>query len=195
VNNMTDLLALITIIFWSVIPLFWIPIHGAIKIFKKLGLFTYVIPLITWLPLAYLIYKNRAFLLQFTIDFPTVLNITGIPLLALGTLLHIWAGWILGLWGLTGLPEISHRVKGKLVTEGPFSFVRHPVYLAHTLLFSGVFLMTEVIATGITTVLDFLLVHLLIIPMEERELLSRFGEEYKRYRDKVPRFFPRISSL
>ncbi len=181
-----------TIIFWPVIPLFWIPVHGLSRVFKKLGLFTYIIAIITWLPLVYIIFINRDFLLQFKVDLPIIININGIPLLAMGTLLHTWTGKLLGPWGLIGLPEISHRVRGNLVTEGPFSVVRHPTYFAHTLMFSGVFFMTEVITVAIIAFLDLLLIHFLIIPLEEKELLGRFGEEYQIYKGRVPRFFPRI---
>jgi protein-S-isoprenylcysteine O-methyltransferase Ste14 len=30
-----------------------------------------------------------------------------------------------------------------------------------------------------------------VVLLEERELRERFGEEYERYCDKVPRFFPK----
>jgi protein-S-isoprenylcysteine O-methyltransferase Ste14 len=189
---MPDFLALITIIFWPVIPLFWIPVHGFSRILKRLGLITYLLPLVTWLPLAYLIYSMKNFLLQFKIELPFILNISGIPLLVLGILLHIWTGKLLGLWGLIGLPEMYTRVKGKLVTEGPFSVVRHPTYFAHTLIFSGVFLITGVASVGIITIIDIFLIHMFIIPLEEKELLNRFSEEYRLYREGVSRFFPRI---
>jgi protein-S-isoprenylcysteine O-methyltransferase Ste14 len=175
-----------------VIPLFWIPVHGLSKIFKKLGLFTYIMPLATWLPFVYIIYQNRIFLLQFKIDLLVTLNIIGILLFVIGTLLHIWTGLLLGLWGLVGLPEISTLIKSRLVKEGPFSVVRHPTYLAHTLMFSGIFLMTEVLMVFILTLLDFILINLLIIPLEERELSIRFSEEYRLYKKKMPRFFPRL---
>ena len=187
---MSDFVALITIIIWPVVPLFWIPVHGLSKIFKKLGLLTYIMPLTTWLPLAYFIYSQRDFLLQFKTGFPMTINIIGIVLLITGTLLHIWTGKLLGFWGLLGLPEISAKVRSGLVTEGAFSVVRHPTYLAHTLMFIGIFLMTEVIAVGIVTLVDFVLVNVIIIPLEDRELLDRFGEEYKDYKKKVPGFFP-----
>ena len=153
---------------------------------------TYMVPLITWLPLVYLIYKNRVFLLQFRIDLSITLNIIGVIFLGIGTILHIWTGLLLGLWELIGLPEISTKIKGRLVAEGPFSMVRHPTYLAHTLMFSGIFLITEVVSVGIITLLDFILINSLIIPLEEKELSSRFGEDYKQYKKKVPRFFPSI---
>ena len=187
---MSDFVALITIIIWPVVPLFWIPVHGLSKIFKKLGLLTYIMPLTTWLPLAYFIYSQRDFLLQFKTGFPMTINIIGIVLSITGTLLHIWTGKLLGFWGLLGLPEISAKVRSGLVTEGAFSVIRHPTYLAHTLMFIGIFLMTEVIAVGIVTLVDFVLVNVIIIPLEDRELLDRFGEEYKDYKKKVPGFFP-----
>src|SRR3972149_9038054 len=189
---MIDLLALITIILWPVIPLFWIPVHGLSRIFKRLGLLTYAIPLISWLPFAYFIYSIRNFILPFKIELPFLLNISGIPLLILGTLLHVWTGKLLGLWGLIGLPEVSKRIEGNLVTKGPFSVVRHPTYLAHTLIFSGVFLITGAVTVGIITFIDFLLVYALIIPLEEKELLNRFGKDYNLYKEQVPKLFPRF---
>lgn len=190
---MTDLLALITIILWPIIPLFWIPVHYASKIFKIFGLFTYLMSFIIWLPLAYFIYKNRYIFLQFKIDITVWLNILGIIFLAIGMLLHLWTARILGLLGIIGVPEISDKIKGRLVTEGPFSVVRHPTYLAHTIMFSGIFLITGVIPIVIITILDFLVINILVIPLEEKELLNRFKEEYEFYKEKVPsRFFPWI---
>ena len=188
---MHDLLAIITLMFWPVIPLFWIPVHFATAFFRKLGLLTYIFPPITWMPLAYFIYTNRSFLLQTRIDIPGAMHIAGFILLISGILLHLWTARLLGIWGIIGVPEISSRVSEELVARGPFSIVRHPTYFAHTILFSGVFLVTGIASAGILTLLDFLIVNLIIIPLEERELSERFGEEYQEYKRKVPsRFFP-----
>ena len=192
---MSDLIALTTIILWPVVPLFWIPLHAFTKPFRKLGIVTYGMPLVMWLPLAYVIYLNRAFLLSFKIVLPGLLNILGILLLAFGMLLHIWTGQLMGLWGLVGLPEVSERKKGNLVTAGPFSVVRHPTYLAHTMIFLGVFLATGTLTVGLITALDFLLVAAVIIPLEEKELFQRFGEEYNVYKKSVPRLFPSTKKL
>lgn len=190
---MTDLIALITVMVWPVIPLFWIPVHFATNTFRKLGLLTYVMPYLTWIPLAYFSYKHRAFLLQSKVNLPHIFNIIGIPLLICGTALHIWTARLLGLWSIIGVPEISASVKKKLVMEGPFSVVRHPTYLAHTLMFLGVFLVTESAVVGIITMLDFVVVNAVIIPLEEKELLKRFGDDYATYMKNVAaRFFPGI---
>ena len=178
---------------WPVVPLFWIPVHGFPQFFKDLGLMTYLMPVITWIPLAYFIYINSEFLLQFKIIFPVPVLISGALLLLAGTMLHVWTGMLLGLWGLIGLPEVSSKVKGSLITSGPFSIVRHPTYLAHTIMFLGVFLKSGIIAVAAITFLDLVLINFVIIPLEDRELESRFGDEYKQYMERVAGFFPRIS--
>ena len=190
---MNDILAIATLMFWPIIPLFWIPVHMATGLFRRLGLFAYLLPSVTWVPVAFLIYANRAFLLQSRIDLPLMLYISGFPLLAIGTLLHLWTAILLGGLGIIGVPEIFSKVKSDLVKKGPFSVVRHPTYLAHTLIFTGVFLITEASAVGVVAVVDFIVVNTIIIPFEERELLGRFATEYESYKKQVPaRFFPHV---
>ncbi|MEW6600680.1 MAG: isoprenylcysteine carboxylmethyltransferase family protein [Nitrospirota bacterium] len=181
-------LALITLMAWPVIPVFWIPVHVFPDVFRRLGLFSYAVPLIIWLPAAYVIYTHRDFFLHFRTDFPFAVRAAGLVLLITGTGIHIWTGKLLSLWGLIGLPEVWTRAEGRLVTSGAFSLVRHPTYLAHTLMFSGIFLFTGVISVAVLTAVDLLAVILVIIPFEEKELLSRFGEEYRTYVRSVPKF-------
>jgi protein-S-isoprenylcysteine O-methyltransferase Ste14 len=190
-----DILAFAMILFWMVIPLFWIPVHFATAFFRRLGLFSYVIAFVMWLPLAFIFYRFREPLLAMKIDMPAALTFAGATLFVFGTLLHLWTAQLLSLKGILGVPEVTSAEKGRLVTTGAFSVVRHPTYLAHTLMFLGAFLMTGVVAVGIVTVLDFVAVNLAIIPLEEHELLQRFGTAYEQYGKKVPRFFPRIRSL
>lgn len=190
--NLSDWLAIVTIILWPAIPLFWIPVHCLTKVFRKFGLLTYILPLVTWLPLACLIYLNRLFLLQFKVALPLAVNVVGIILFVSGTLLQIWTGKLLRFLGLIGLPEISNRMQGRLVINGAFSVVRHPTYLSHTMMFLGVFFMTGTTAVGVVTLLDFIVINIFVIPLEEKELEKRFGKEYLEYREKTPRYFPKI---
>jgi protein-S-isoprenylcysteine O-methyltransferase Ste14 len=189
---LADLIALLTIIIWPIIPLFWIPVHGFSRFFKKIGRFTYVMPAVLWPPLAYFIYLNRTFFLHYRIDPGPLVRVTGFVILTGGVMLQIWTARLLTLLGIMGLPEVSRRAEGGLVTEGAFSFVRHPTYLSHTLMFGGVFLLSGVITVGIVTLLDLVVVNMVIIPLEEKELLVRFGEEYARYKKSVPGYFPRM---
>lgn len=187
---MIDRIALLTIIVWPIIPLFWMLVHGFSGFFKRIGRLTYVMPALIWPPLAYYIYLNRAFLLQYRIDFHHLIRIAGIVIMTVGALLQIWTGRLLSLFGLMGLPEVSQKAEGRLVTGGAFSFVRHPTYLAHTLMFGGAFLLSGVIAVGVVALLDFLVMNAVIIPLEEKELLLRFGEEYVQYKERVPGYLP-----
>lgn len=186
-----DILAFLTILVWPVIPLFWIPVHGLSRFFKRIGLLTYLMPPLTWMPIAYIVFKYREELIGFRYELPFVINLAGLILIIIGTFLHFWTGKLLGLWGLMGIPEVSKRLEGRLITEGPFRIVRHPTYLAHTVLFLGIFLLTEVLTIAILTVADLIIVGIIIIPLEERELAERFGEDYRSYIEMVRfRFFP-----
>lgn len=178
--------------FWVLVPVFWVPVHAFPRVFKKLGLLTYVVPLFTWLPLAYIIYLNSDFLLRNEVSLPLVLNLTGVVIFIAGVLLQLWTASLLSFFRLIGLPEITADEKKHFVVEGPYSVLRHPTYLSHTLMFLGVFLITEVTAVGIITLLDIIMINTLVIPLEDRELINRFGEEYAEYKKKVPQFFPNI---
>jgi protein-S-isoprenylcysteine O-methyltransferase Ste14 len=188
----TDYLAFVTILAWPAVPLFWIPVHGFPRFFRKIERMSYLVPLVLWVPVAYFVVIHRDFLLRFRLELPLAVRILGLALFMAGTALQVWTGQLLGMKGLIGLPEISPKAHGRLTTEGPFSVVRHPTYLAHTIMFAGVFLITRVTSVGVITLVDLIVINSVVIPLEERELDARFGEEYRRYKERVPQFFPRL---
>jgi protein-S-isoprenylcysteine O-methyltransferase Ste14 len=191
VHSFTDLLALAALLFWPAIPLFWIPVHCIPRFFRRLGFLTYLLPFLTWLPVAYTAFTMRDLLLGYTIAMPMAVNAAGALLLVLGAGLQTWTLSLLTVPGIMGMPEVTTQVPGRLMTSGPFAVLRHPTYLSHTLMLLGVFLWTEVTVLGIVTVIDALVVNIMVIPLEERELLERFGKEYEEYCRKVPsRFLP-----
>ena len=187
---MPDLLALAVIMVWPVIPLFWIPVHGLSKVFRKLGMFSYILPAVLWLPLALFIFSRRDFILTNHVFLPLPVKVLGTLLLIMGAALQIWTARLLSLKGIMGMPEVSAKVESRFVTGGPYKVVRHPTYLSHTMIFLGLFLITGLHAMGLVTVLDLMLITLIVIPLEDRELSERFGEEYDVYRKYVPAFFP-----
>jgi protein-S-isoprenylcysteine O-methyltransferase Ste14 len=185
-------LALITLMLWPVIPLFWIPVHFATGIFRRLGRMTYIFAAIVWVPVACLIFLGRDYLLANIVEFPLMISSSGLIFLLAGSLLHIWTGALLSPRSLIGIPEIVAPRESRLIDKGPFAVVRHPTYLAHTMMFAGIFLYTGVTAVGILTLVDFIVVSLFVIPLEERELALRFGEPYQEYMKRVPRLMPHI---
>ena len=109
----------------------------------------------------------------------------------LGIALLSWIVRHLGWRGLVAYSELKPQiVSQKLIADGPFSVVRHPTYLAHTLMFVGIFFVTGFLGTGILALIDFIISYFEITPLEERELSVRFGDEYLRYKEEVPRFLP-----
>lgn len=82
--------------------------------------------------------------------------------------------------------------KGKtLVDDGPYSMTRNPLYLGIFFLVLSIafFLGSPLIAVG-TLVSTFVYIRLVIVS-EERRLLSRWGQSFQEYCDRVPRFWPR----
>jgi len=190
-HSFTDLIALAALLLWPAIPLFWIPVHCAPRFFRRLGFLTYILPFLTWLPVAFIIFGLREHLLAYRIPLPAIANVPGVLLFMLGAGLQAWTIILLTMPGIMGMPEVTRAVPGRLVTSGPFGVLRHPTYLSHTLMLAGLFLWTEAAALGAAAVIDALVVNTVVIPLEERELLERFGKEYEEYRRKVPsRFLP-----
>lgn len=102
-----------------------------------------------------------------------------------------------GSWlGIGGVTEVSLRVAEthraeRVVTTGLYSFVRHPQYLGGMLAHIGFSLLLSgwysLLSTPIVVVLSYL-----ISLKEEVELVKQFGEEYERYRERVPMFMPML---
>lgn len=86
------------------------------------------------------------------------------------------------------LSVFTLRGKGtsKIVDIGIYGVVRHPLYLgAMIMFFSHVFLgQNWIVAIG--TVVALICCYLIILSDEEKNL-EKFGEDYKRYMEKVPR--------
>jgi len=183
-------LALVTLMLWPVIPLFWIPVHLGTGVFRRFGRFTCIFAAIFWIPIAYFIFLNRDLFVFNIIEFPILLSSLGLILLLVGSLLHIWTGVLLSPRSLIGIPEIVNPKESRLIDKGPFAVVRHPTYLAHTMMLVGMFLFTGVTAVGILTFADFIVVNVIVIPLEEKELALRFGKPYREYMRRVPRLIP-----
>jgi len=128
----------------------------------------------------------NTFPLRLAFPYDSIVQVGGLVLLAAGYVLFIWSVIARGRYAVSwDMPE-DH----KLVTWGPYRYVRHPSYLAYFLMFPGLVLawlnllaIPSLIAIpGYYSVVD----------NEEKILIERFGEEYRRHQEKTGRFFPRI---
>ena len=105
-------------------------------------------------------------------------------------------GWLLILWTYASWPSIfvGHALlrEHRLVTQGAYGVVRHPVYLGAFLIWLGLgvgFLSPAVLGIVILYVIP---AYLLYVRDEEAMLEGAFGDGYRRYRQAVPRLVPRL---
>ncbi len=85
----------------------------------------------------------------------------------------------------------THNPTCKLVTEGPYSYCRNPLYFGYLLLLIGtsIFLHSFFLLV-LSSVLVSLFILVYIGIFEEKKLTARFGEEYLQYRHQTPRMIP-----
>ncbi len=78
-----------------------------------------------------------------------------------------------------------------LLVRGPYTFTRNPIYLSLLAIWFGWALFYGSVAVCVGCVVGWVIVTLLVVPWEERELEARFGEAYLRYKNTVPRWLGR----
>lgn len=118
---------------------------------------------------------------------PTAVRWAGV----LAALLGAWGmHWSLASLGRNLTDTVVVRREAQLVTTGAYRWVQHPYYLVAGWLMGAVTLLTANWLIGLTS----LAVYGLLVwrtPLEEAELLERFGWEYTDYCQRTGRFWPR----
>jgi len=140
------------------------------------------ISLLEWLPLE----LSRLGLLGFTVATPVVI-VCGSIAAALGAVLRIWGSAWLG----HGVVLSAQMQSGALTADGPFRYVRNPLYLGLVFMIAALALLMPV--SGAVFVLIAAPLFLLsLIVGEEALLTAEFGEPYQAYLRSVPRLLPRL---
>ena len=130
---------------------------------------------------------------------PLVLSaLARIVALALGALLY-FPGLALYIWAWLALGEMYNvstsfgaqlYTEHRLITYGPFAFVRHPMYLGVIIASAGGILIYR------TWTLVFITVAFLGLALrarrEEQASAAEFGQQWKEYCQRVPGWIPRI---
>ncbi len=116
------------------------------------------------------------------------LNILVILIAIIGEALRMWGV------GYLGRKSRSQQVQAKtLVTAGPYSFLRNPLYLGNLLICLGLSFITGSLTAVISCLCYFIIFYSRIISREERYLLAQFKDEYREYCKQVKRFIPRFT--
>ncbi len=94
------------------------------------------------------------------------------------------------LWALMYISGIKKR---QLVTDGPYSMLRHPLYLFSLIGVCGIGLASENLLVLALLIIFYLLYYPLTILVEEKKLIKKFGASYREYMKSTPRFLPKLS--
>lgn len=118
---------------------------------------------------------------------PAPLRAASIALVGAGTLLHLWARITLGhAWTAR-----TDRAGSRLVDDGPYRYVRHPLYVGVLLLGTGTVLAHPSAAT-LAGGLGLVAGTVLKVRAEERTLAQAFGARWTAYRARVGCIVPRL---
>ncbi len=114
---------------------------------------------------------------------------------------HYWWGWFLVLFGLfwsglatsylvivgLGLPFFGKNSPKLLVTCGPYSMSRHPIYFGYFVYTLGLSISFNLLSL-LLILWEFIILFLIII-FEEKKLKGKF-QEFEKYKSMTPFFFP-----
>ena len=127
--------------------------------------------------------------LIFSSHYETAIQIAGFIIFYIGTVTYnlsiIVAGKYLRL-STSGILK-----EHKLIKEGPYAIIRHPLYVSYIFILAGISLILLTCWLLIPTL--FMIIGIYpTAKAEEETLIEQFGEEYLEYKENVGIFFPKI---
>ncbi|VAV95272.1 Putative protein-S-isoprenylcysteine methyltransferase [hydrothermal vent metagenome] len=113
------------------------------------------------------------------------LKLAGYFLIALGIFLPFWGARLFRQHETNIMP---YNDPDNIVTKGPFSFSRNPMYLGMLLVLFGVAIIYATSLSFIFPVIYFVIANWYFIPFEEGRMLAAFGDEFTAYKARVRRW-------
>lgn len=111
-----------------------------------------------------------------------VIEISGIVLIVLGIAGRLWSTLYIG-----------GRKSASVVTDGPYSITRNPLYVFSSVAAAGVGAQMGSITVGLGFALLCAAAFHIVILREEKFLSAKLGADYAAYLAAVPRFWPKFS--
>jgi len=118
--------------------------------------------------------------------FSGLLIVPGLALVLAGAALEAYSTFV--LWALGDGTPNPVNPPDRLVTQGTYAHSRNPLYLARLTILSGAAAALESSGVTLMTVLLFLGIEFVLLPREERRLAARYGESYRTYCRRTPRW-------
>lgn len=187
-------LGIVIIVIMPVVITFWVVIHGGSKVWRKrspemaysvAGFFIVIAILLA--------ISFRSELMGRDLGFNLLFFIVGALIYISSFVLWRPVKRHLDFKTFAGVPEITNT-RIELIQDGPFSIVRHPRYLMVAIGVAGWCLMSHyagVYLVGILSIVGLFLV----VRLEEKDLLERFGDDYRAYQKRVPQMVPTIAGI
>ena len=123
------------------------------------------------------------------IPFPDWIRAIMVGIAALGL---SFVSWALRSLGRNWAPSLSGIRKDTfLVTGGPYGIVRHPIYFGAVMFLGSLSILSANLLIILPTIVLIILLYAQL-PDEESMLLERFGDDYREYMKRTPRFIPRF---
>lgn len=113
---------------------------------------------------------------------------------ALGLLAVPGALWVFASLGRNVSETVLTKAHHTLVTTGPYRWIRHPLYATGGVLVLAVGLMAASWFILLFALIALATIRLVVVPLEERELEAKFGDAYRRYRERTGALVPRVTS-
>jgi protein-S-isoprenylcysteine O-methyltransferase Ste14 len=131
----------------------------------------------------------RPLQLKLSPDLQLIATVVGASIYFPSLALYLWSYITLGeMFGGSSGFGVRLNADHRLTTSGPFSVIRHPMYLAVIFSFFGAFLIYR---TWTLAIYAFSMLGLVVRARREESALSiQFGEAWEEYRQRVPGWFP-----
>jgi protein-S-isoprenylcysteine O-methyltransferase Ste14 len=115
------------------------------------------------------------------------LTVAGIGITAAGELIRLW-----GVHHIGAISRTRSDRLGPLIDTGPFALIRNPLYVGNILLWVGFALIARLVWLAPIVVLLLGAEYHAIVRWEESLLVTRLGDAYRAYTNRVPRWLPTL---
>ena len=141
--------------------------------------------------IAYGVYFWTSWIASYRIELPVGVQFSG-GVFAFGGVVLL--EWVHRALGEHFSPHLELRSDHRIVQEGPYAYVRHPMYTSGLLFLVGAGVLSNNWMVLIVPTFSFLLLLALRIRDEEQMLAERFGISWERYVQRTGRLLPLFPS-
>jgi protein-S-isoprenylcysteine O-methyltransferase Ste14 len=144
-----------------------------------------------WLVIGWLTGYLRSLDESLGVELPAWVQVPGVLAVVAGAAGVLLCGALLSTRGIGTLHGEEWHLPKEFLASGPFRYVRNPMSLGGVVLMVGIALchrstLALALAAGL-----FIVMHLVIVRIEEPGIEKRFRESYREYKRNVPRWLPR----